>query len=422
MTSVIVGYAGMSHLGLNSAVAAAERGFDVICFDPDKRAIASLAEGKSTVSEPGLVDLMARNATRMRFTSNAGDLAGCAVLYVSQDVSTDDAGVSNLAPVRALLDVIATGLRSEMSLVVLSQVSPGFCRSLGHKRAQTFYQVETLIFGRAVERALNPERFIVGCADPAIPLPTPYRNFLEAFGCPILTMRYESAELAKIAINIFLVSSVSTTNMLAEICEKIGADWNEIGPALRLDRRIGQYAYLNPGLGIAGGNLERDLTTIVRIGDEWGTDVGLVRAWRTNSRYRRDWVLRAIHAANLPPATSTLGLLGLAYKENTNSTKNSPALALLAALTPYRINAYDPVVAPRADWHPRLRRAESALDVCTGANALIVMTPWPEFSRLDPRDIVARLKGRLVIDPFACLDREACQQAGLIHLALGAAP
>ena len=87
-----------------------------------------------------------------------------------------------------------------------------------------YYQVETLIFGRAVERALHPERFMVGCVDPSAPLPDSYANWLHAFGCPILPMRYESAELAKIAINMFLVSSVSTANTLAELCEAIGAD------------------------------------------------------------------------------------------------------------------------------------------------------------------------------------------------------
>jgi len=116
-----------------------------------------------------------------------------------------------------------------------------------------FYQVETLIFGQAVERALAPERVIVGCRDPKAALPEPYSTYLKAFDCPILPMRYESAELSKISINVCLVASIGATNMMAELCEGIGADWSEIVPALRLDRRIGRHAYLAPGLGIAGG-------------------------------------------------------------------------------------------------------------------------------------------------------------------------
>ena len=115
------------------------------------------------------------------------------------------------------------------------------------------------MFGRAVERATKPERFIVGSPDPGSALPPALDTYLRSFGCPILPMRLESAELAKISINCCLVASVSVTNTLAELCERIGADWSEIAPALRLDKRIGPFAYLSPGLGLAGGNLEREI-------------------------------------------------------------------------------------------------------------------------------------------------------------------
>ena len=99
-------------------------------------------------------------------------------------------------------------------------------------------------------------------------------------------MRYESAELAKISINCCLVASVTVANTLAEFCERIGADWSEIVPALKLDRRIGPYAYLTPGLGIAGGNLERDLATVQRLSDAHGTEAGLISAWPPTAGYR----------------------------------------------------------------------------------------------------------------------------------------
>src|SRR5207253_8820951 len=122
-----------------------------------------------------------------------------------------------------------------------------------------------------------------------------YAELLSAFDCPVLVMRYESAELTKISINMCLVSSVSVANTMAELCVKIGADWSEIVPALKLDKRIGEYAYLSPGLGIAGGNLERDLATVVSLANEFGTDDGVVDAWISNSRYRRDWALMVLH-------------------------------------------------------------------------------------------------------------------------------
>ncbi len=205
------------------------------------------------------------------------------------DVSTDDYGLSDLEPINEMINLMDALLRSATVMVILSQVPPGFTRALLSPGRLLHYQVETLIFGRAVERACFPERYIVGCADPGEPLPPALAHFLGSFGCPILPMRYESAELAKISINMCLVASVSVANTLAEICERIGADWAEIVPALRLDRRIGQYAYLSPGLGISGGNLERDLATVLRVADQHTTDGGVVSAFVANSRHRKDW-------------------------------------------------------------------------------------------------------------------------------------
>ena len=187
------------------------------------------------------------------------------MIYVAPDVPTDDTGKSSLDVLDGLLRFTLANTRPDAVIVVLSQVPPGYTRARQQAGRLLYYQVETLIFGRAVERATEPERYIVGCADPAEPLPAAMQAYLESFGCPILPMRYESAELCKIAINCCLVSSISVANTLAEVCEGIGADWSEIVPALKLDRRIGAYSYLAPGLGIAGGNLERDLATIVRL-------------------------------------------------------------------------------------------------------------------------------------------------------------
>jgi UDPglucose 6-dehydrogenase len=284
-----------------------------------------------------------------------------------------------------------------------------------------FYQVETLIFGRAIERALEPERFMVGCADPARPLPDVLRTYLESFGCPILPMHYESAELSKISINMFLVASVTTSNTLAELCEEVGADWSEIAPALHLDRRIGPHAYLKPGLGIAGGNLERDLATVVRLGDTMGTDVRLVRAFQANSRYRRSWALQCLHKRVISTVPDPkFGILGLAYKENTSSVKNSPSLALVTNLGPFRLTAYDPVVRAEPMWHPRMAQVDSAIGACEGADAVAVMTPWPEFRKLDPQELAAAMAGRIILDPYRLLDEAACQRAGLTVYRLGA--
>jgi UDPglucose 6-dehydrogenase len=421
--SIRIGYAGMTHLGLVSGIAAAARGFETTCYDADESRIAALQRGELPVVEPDLPELLAAHRGRLRFTSDRAALADCAVLYVAPDVPTDDRGGSDLAPLNRLLAAVDGVLPDAAVLVILSQVPPGFTRARLRPNRLLYYQVETLIFGRAVERATKPERFIVGCADPAQPLPASYATFLRAFDCPILPMRLESAELAKISINMCLVASVSIANTMAELCERIGADWSEIVPALKLDRRIGGFAYLAPGLGLAGGNLERDLATVLNLSWEAGADAAVISAFLHNSRHRRDWVLRTLHRhVFAKKAQATLGILGLAYKENTHSTKNSPALALIEHLGAWQLRLYDPVVPATAAQHPNAYAASSALDVAEGADALVIMTPWPEFRALAPAELARRMAGRTLIDPYGVVPGSAAAAAGLDYYTLGVPP
>jgi len=421
-TKPIIAFCGMTHLGLNSGVAGAEKGFTVIGYDPDVDLIAALNRGEPPVVEPDLEQLMAANAARLRFTTDLGALADADVVYVAPDVKTDDQGRSDLSDLEALLDRVTPVIRADAALVVLSQIPPGFARARPRMAGPLYYQVETLIFGRAIQRALEPERYILGCADPSAALHAGYKTFLGAHGCPILPMRYESAELAKIAINCCLVSSVSTANTLAALCETIGADWGEIVPALKLDRRIGPYAYLTPGLGIAGGNLERDLATVIRLGTANGTDVGVVQAWVENSRRRKRWAGETAAQLIAGRTDAQIGLLGLAYKENTHSTKNAPSLETLAMLPDAEIRAYDPAVGDLPAETRAVERVADALDAADDADVLIIMTPWPAFKTLEPADLAARMRGRTIVDPFAVLDNAACAAAGLLRLTLGVAP
>jgi UDPglucose 6-dehydrogenase len=408
----VIGFAGMTHLGINSAAAAMLRGFDVVAYDADAKVIGDLEAGKAPVIEPGLEAALRERKAQASYTANAADLGRCAVVYISTDVATDDKGGSDLTQVQALIQRVIPALGPKGVLVVLCQVPPGFTRTLKLPAERLYYQVETLVFGIALERALKPERFIIGCADPAAPLPPAYAEFLGAFGCPLLPMRYESAELAKIAINCCLVASVSVANTLAELCENIGADWSEIVPSLKLDRRIGQYSYLAPGLGIAGGNLERDLATVIRLAGEHGTDAGVVKAWVANSRHRRDWAARTIKKLLLDAKPKAeVAVWGLAYKENTHSIKNSPSLATIAQLPGAALRTHDPVVSSAT--------AKDPLEAARGADALMILTPWPQYREIAPADIAKAMRGRIVLDPYAVLDRAAAAAAGLDTHTLG---
>ena len=423
MSRPVVGFAGLTHLGLVSAAVTASKGFRAVAFDPDGARVKESAAGRLPVVEPALGELLRAGGSQVVFTERASALAECDVVYIASDVPTDGGGASDLRGLTSLIGEVIPALGESAVLVMLSQVPPGFTRSVRFPPGRLFCQVETLVTGQAVERAGQPERFIVGCADPCAPLPGPYAAVLGAFGCPILRMRYESAELAKIAINCCLAATVTVANTLAELSERVEADWGEIVPALRLDRRIGQHAYLAAGLGLAGGNLERDLATVVRLSAAAGSDAGVIRACVDNSRYRRDWALRTLHAEVLgAKRDAVIGVLGLAYKENTGSTRNSPSLALIEHLKAWRLRVYDPVVPAAEAGHPAAVAAASALDAARGVDALTIMTPWPEFRELAPRDLASAMAGQAVVDPYRMLDAVEVAAAGLDYFTLGAPP
>jgi UDPglucose 6-dehydrogenase len=267
------------------------------------------------------------------------------------------------------------------------------------------YQVETLVFGQALSRARQPERHIVGLPNSNDVLHPKHAEWLEAFPTEKYLMNYESAELAKIAINLYLAASVSTTNALAELARSVGARWDDIVPALRSDRRIGPYAYLNPGLGLSGGNIERDLATFLRMAQQGEVDESVVAAFVQSSGYHRDWALRTLAAQKLPSG-GTVAMLGLAYKPDTASTKNSPALNILIHLEGTNVRVHDPqaVLASHQGWAQQTRSWRTAVQ---GADCLLVITPWAEYHSIDLREAVGLMRRRLVIDPHGVFRQSA---------------
>lgn len=419
MSKIKIGYAGLTHLGISSAAAAAEKGFQVMGFHDNANYIADINNGRLPIVEPGLDNLVRKNLSRLTFSSDAVSLADCDIVYISVDVPTDGNGKSDLKPIDKMIVICEKIIKADALMVILCQVPPGFTRQIPRPTEFLYYQVETLIFGRAVERATKPERLIIGCNDPDHRIDARLEKYLETYKCPILPMRYESAELAKISINMCLVASLSVANTMAEICENVGADWSEIVPSLKFDERIGKYSYLKPGLGIAGGNLERDLNTVIRLSEQYQTDSSVISACIKNSEYRKDWVWRTLNqkVLNVVP-NARIGVLGLAYKENTHSTKNSPSLALLSQLNDFDVLVHDPVVS--ADKvGVSIKSVKRAEDVAKDADVLIILTPWPEYRELDLGNISTIMKGQLVIDPYAVLNEKDVKAAGLDYFRLG---
>ncbi len=421
MPSVKIGFYGMTHLGLVSAVAAAAKGYAVICYDHDQHLIEQLQQQCYPINEPNFEQLLQALQANVQFTASLEQLIDAELIYVAIDVPTDSSNQSQLAPIRDALQCLKPRLRSSQVVVVLSQVAPGFMRSMQFPAHQLYYQVETLIFGRAIERASHPERLIIGCANPAQKLPEILQHFLQSFNCPILTMRYESAELTKVSINMYLVASVMTSNTLADLAAAIGADWEEVVPALRLDKRIGEYAYLNPGLGISGGNLERDMVTILQQSQRHQVHADLVKTWLDDSEYYKNWVFRCLKTHVLAKhSTPVIAVLGLAYKANTHSIKNSPALQLLNSLKKTacaKLITHDPVV--KGDALSDIVTAATPIEALNAADVVIVMTPWPAYAALTVNDFLAQMQGRVLIDPHHVYEHADFIKAGFSVYTLG---
>lgn len=181
MKSPVLGFAGLTHLGVTSAIASAARGFQVIGYHDDDQLCAALNRGELHVQEPQLKPLLVQHLARLTFVSSLACFAECDIVYISLDIPSDENGKSDLAPVRSMIDKATAKMRADAILVILCQVPPGFTRSLVWPETQLYYQVETLVFGRAVDRAIHPERFILGCVRPLEPVAQRLLCYLEAF-------------------------------------------------------------------------------------------------------------------------------------------------------------------------------------------------------------------------------------------------
>ena len=406
------GFVGLSHLGIISSVGWASFGVPVIAADLDRAAVDTLRAGTLPVHEPSLPELFTRAREHMTFSADFAALRACPLVIVARDVPTDDGNSSDASVILRLIDAAVPHLQPGATLAVMSQVPAGFTRDLAARierqrpglGIRLYYWVETLIFGNAVERYLEPERLIIGCADVAEPFPPELEEGLRRFHCPILPMAYESAELTKTAINLYLCATVTYANTLADLCERLGADWTEMMPALRLDRRIGPAAYIRPGLGIAGGNLERDMVTLRDLCGVHGVDGAFIEVLLGYNARRPGWVHRQLEEHLFGEvAHPSVAVWGLAYKKNTRSTKNSMAIRVIRELGDRAdVRAYDPVVRA-GELDLRVKVVADRNEALAGADCLLVLTDWDEFAVPDPTALRS-MRRPLIIDGVGVVD------------------
>jgi|TARA_B110000046_G_C12969559_1_gene388352 UDPglucose 6-dehydrogenase len=394
-----IGFVGMTHLGLCQLAACAEKKFDVLGIDSSLEKIKNLNNLDILYDEPFLKKTIKKNLKRIKFSSNFNEIKKLDLVFISLDLKTNKQGYADTKILLQLINKTKKYLNLDASLIILSQVRPKFTRAINFDKKRLYYQVETLVFGQAISRALNPERIIIGTGSEKFN--SKYKNFLKKFNCPLIKMNYESAELSKLSINIFLASSVTVTNLLARIARNIGADWDQIIPALKLDKRIGQYAYLKSGLGLSGGNIERDLFSIKSIienDDKNGRN--LINSIVDNSKYMKKWAEKILEKKL--KKNQIIGILGLAYKDKTNSIKNSPSIELIKKIKKNKILAYDPSVNIKK-INQNYNQVNNFKEVMKNSDILILMTNWENVKQIQKYTQNINLRRKIILDPHGLL-------------------
>lgn len=403
MSKLTIGFAGMTHLGTCSAVGASLFGNKVIAFDTNSEIIAKRAKGEFDKAEPGIEEFLQNLPDDFHLTDKVSELNKCDLVVISIDSPVDSEGNVETSPVENFYNLVTRNIEYDVPIIILSQVRPGFTRNISKSRIQTYYQMETLIFGQGLDRALKPERYVVGLEDETKPINYKYEEFLKQGGCPILAMSYESAELTKLSANFFLASTITATNTLAALSSKLGANWKQISESLKLDRRIGPFAYLNAGLGIGGSNIIRDLIGIRDMSRERGTDSSIVDAMLINSEFSKNWLIRQLTEIVPKINSPKIGILGLSYKQNTDSIIGSSGVKTARSISSYFTTyIYDPVVDKEKISIDKVLWANSAADVISAVDILIISTEWEEFTTNEFSNLILNSKIKFLIDPFGC--------------------
>lgn len=341
----IVGFIGLSHLSLAYSLASAKKGYQIIMYDFNNDLMSKFKNFKLDFNEKNLLHNFKKYSSFYDLNNNIKNLNKCNLIFISLDVMTDKYNMADYSEIKKYINLLNNKLKKKIPFIIQSQLQPGFCNNLKLRNRELYYQVETLIFGKAFYRAYKPDRIIVGCRSNK-KFNNFYKKYLSSFKCQIIKMNYYSAELSKIAINIFLSSSVTVANTLARLSEKIGSNYKDIELALRSDDRIGFKSYLSAGLGISGGNLERDLSSLKKVLNKYNINSDFVNSIIKNSKISKNWITEVFLKLHKKFKIKKVSLIGLSYKKNNSSIKNSPSINFLKTIRKLniKVDLYDDLI------------------------------------------------------------------------------
>jgi len=421
---------GSGYVGLVTGTCFAEVGHRVICVDNDLKKVHQLQDGHIPIYEPGLEELVKKNvaAGRLTFTASIGDAVEASkVIFIAVPTPPQPDGSVDLSFIEGVAREIAVHIK-EYKIVVDKSTVPV---KTGEKVAQTIARVnpgadidvvsnpEFLREGSAVEDLMMPDRIVVGVSsDRAVPA---MREIYTPFDAPIMFTDLNSAELIKHAANSFLALKISYINAVAAICEASGANVERVADGMGADKRIGR-AFLNAGIGYGGSCFPKDISAFIRISRELGHPFHLLEEVEKINASQKDRFLKKIREALWILRQKKIGVLGLAFKGNTDDVRSSVAIAVVQQLIAEgaEVRAYDPKAMEKAKpLVPQAIMVDAPEKVAEGADALLILTEWNDFKSLPYAAMKKSMLSPLLFDGRNLLNRDEMRALGFTYTGIG---
>jgi UDPglucose 6-dehydrogenase len=419
-----IGMFGAGYVGLVTGACFADLGHEVVIRDVVPERIERLQAGEVPIYEPGLDDVLERNAARIRFTLDIQEaVAGADFLFVAVGTPATESGDADLRAVWSVVDELPLDLPGRPVVVMKSTVPVGTGEhvrerldSLGLAQVGYVSNPEFLAEGSAVADFMRPDRVVVGAFDDA-----DGDRVVELFRgveTEIVRTDVPSAELVKLAANAFLSTRISFINEIANVCELVGADVVDVARGVGLDHRLGPH-FLRAGIGFGGSCFPKDVTALKQLAGNSGYQFMLLHAvWEVNELQKRR-VVQKLQKHLGPLRGKTIALLGLAFKPNTDDMREAPSRVIAYRLLSEGadVRAWDPIAQP--DDLQGIELSESVLDAVRNADAAVIVTEWPELAAIATPEVRDAMARPLIIDGRNLLDPVATQAAGFVYEGIG---
>jgi UDPglucose 6-dehydrogenase len=417
-----VGVVGVGWVGLVTATCFAELGHPIVALDVNEAKVESLRRGEVTIHEPGLAELLQKNAERITFTTSMEDVLSAArLLFCCVDTPPTYSGDADLSRVRSVVEQLPED--SEHALVMKSTVPSGTGASIRRDKPDLRYVScpEFLKEGSAIQDFMHPDRVVVGADPGSEDAADAVEGLYAPLGGEIVRTDVASAEMIKLASNAFLATKISFINEIANVCEQTGADVTEVARGMGLDDRIGA-SFLKAGIGYGGSCFPKDVSALKQLAGNSGYHFQLLNAVIEVNELQKRRVIAKLEKHLGTLVDKRIALLGLAFKPDTDDMREASSLVLSARLQGEgaTVVAYDPVAeGSAAAMLPDVEMADSAASALEGADAAVLVTEWPEFSELDWVSARDSMASAVLIDGRNYLDAGELRAAGFAYEGIG---